>query len=269
MHDASGDLLFASRELDASRHFQRLRNRQRGEFGDRHAIHFHRQTFRPQPLALARGTFRRRHVIHQPIAIAFRSRLLEILFQVSEDSAETSLAAARFAVQEQILNLVRKLFKGRIEVDAVRRRRHLQRVDQPLRRRTRPQSAIEQRLRPIRDHFGGIEIIPTAEAVALGTSSIHAVERKRPRLELRHADAAIRTSQLLGIKLLARRPPRLPAPTRPPTSSPAPPTFPGDARCPASPTDGRSSLQWCGSSACRDCRSSSRFTISPSTRARV
>ena len=75
-------------------------------------------------------------------------------------------------------------------------------VNQSLRRRTRPQAAIEQRLRPIRDHLRGIEIVAAAEAVAFGTSSIHAVERKRARLELRHADAAIRTGQLLRIKLL-------------------------------------------------------------------
>ena len=84
----------------------------------------------------------------------------------------------------------------------MRRRHDLQNVNQPLRRRTRPQSAIEQRLRPIGDHLRRIEIIAAAEAVTLGASSIHAVERKRARLELRHADAAIRAGQLLGIELL-------------------------------------------------------------------
>ena len=95
-----------------------------------------------------------------------------------------------------------KLFKRFVQIDAVRRRRYLQSMNQSLRRRTRPESAIEQRLRPIGDHLRGIEIVAAAEAVALGASSIHAVERKRARLELRHADAAIRTGQLLGIELL-------------------------------------------------------------------
>ncbi len=94
-----------------------------------------------------------------------------------------------------------KFLKGSIQIDAVRGRRHLQRVDQTLRRRAGAQSAIEQRLRPISDHFRGIEIVTAAEAVALRASSIQAVEGKRARLQLRHADAAIRTSQLLGIKL--------------------------------------------------------------------
>ena len=94
MHDASGDVFFAPRELDSLRHFQRPRNRQRREIGNRHAVYFHRQALRPQPLAVACRTFARRHVIHQPIAIAFRGRLLQILFQISEDSAEAGLAAA-------------------------------------------------------------------------------------------------------------------------------------------------------------------------------
>ena len=202
VHDAPGDLFFAPRQLDASRHFERPRNRQRREFGDRHAVHLHRQALRPQPLAVARRTFRRRHVIHQPVAVAFRSRLFEILFQVSEDSAEARLAAARLAVQQQILNLLGKLFKRSVQIDAVRRRRNLQGMNQSLRRRTGPEAAIEQRLRPVGDHLRRIEIVAAAEPVTLGTSSIHAVERKRARLELRHADAAIRTGQLLGIKLL-------------------------------------------------------------------
>ncbi len=222
--------------LISSRHFQRARNRHRGEVGDRHAIHFHRQTLRPQPLALARRTLRRRHVIHQPVAITLRRRLFQILFQISEDAVEAGLAAAsRFAIQQKVLRLLRKFFERRTQIDAVRRRRNLQLVNQILRRRTRPQPAIKQRLRPVGNHLRRIEIVLAAQPVALRASSIHAVERKRPRLQLRHADAAIRTRQLLRIKLSRRRRPPRPAPARPPASSPARPTFPAGARSPASP----------------------------------
>jgi len=163
---------------------------------------FHSQAFRPKPLALACGTLRRRHVIHQPVAIAFRSGLLEILLQVSENSAEASLAAARLAVQQQVLDFVGKLLKRHAEVDSVGCSHDLQTVDQTLRRRTRPQSAIEQRLRPVGDHLRRIEIVAVSEAVALGTRSIHTVEGERARLQLRYADAAIRASELFGVKLL-------------------------------------------------------------------
>ena len=92
---------------------------------------------------------------------------------------ETTLPATpRFAVEQQVLNLLRKLLEGRAQVNAIRIRRDLQHVNQILRRRARPQSALEQRLRPIGDHLGGIEIITAAETVTLGAGSIGAVKRK-------------------------------------------------------------------------------------------
>src|SRR5579872_1444526 len=75
-------------------------------------------------------------------------------------------------------------------------------MNQILRRRSRPQSAVEQRLRPVTDHLRWIEIILTAQPVTLRARSIHTVKRKRPRLQLWHVDAAIRASQPFRIELL-------------------------------------------------------------------
>ena len=116
---------------------------------------------------------------------------------------ESGLAsAARLAVQKKILNLVGKFFERSAQVDAIRRRRNIQHVNQSLRRRTRPQPAIEKWLRPIVDHLRRIEIVFAAQAVALGTGAVHTVERERTRLQLRHADAAIGAGQLFRIKRL-------------------------------------------------------------------
>ena len=61
-------------------------------------------------------------------------------------------------------------------------------------------AAIEQRLRPIHDDLRGIEIVAAAQAMALGTGSIGAVERKRAGLKLRNADAAVGTRENGGVK---------------------------------------------------------------------
>ncbi len=116
--------------------------------------------------------------------------------------------------------------------------------------------------------FAGIKIVTAAEAVALRTGSIHAVERKRTRLELRHADAAIRASQLLGIELLVASDYR--TCTRPPANFIANPTD-ISRRCSMPGFTSRRSITTSMVWFLRlsRLRSSSRFTSSPSTRARV
>ncbi len=83
---------------------------------------------------------------------------------------------ARLAVQQQILDLLGKLLKWRAQVKAMSRRRDLQHVDQVLRCRTRPQTAIQQWLRPIGNNFAGIKIVTASEAVAFRASAVGAVE---------------------------------------------------------------------------------------------
>ena len=45
--------------------------RQGRELGDRHAVHLDRQTLGTQTLSVARRAFRGRHVVQQPVAVAF------------------------------------------------------------------------------------------------------------------------------------------------------------------------------------------------------
>src|SRR5215469_2219794 len=137
MHYASGNRRFPSREFDPLCGLPGARYRQRGEVGNRHPIDLHCQTFRPQPLPVASRTVRRRHVVHQPIAIAFRGRLLQILLEVSEDPVEAGAAAATlFAVKQKILQLLWQLLERRAEINSISRRDHVQLMDEVLRCRT-------------------------------------------------------------------------------------------------------------------------------------
>ena len=179
------------------------RHGQRGEIGNRHAVDLHRQTLRTQPVAVADRTLGRRHVVEQVFAVVVGTGRFEILLEMAENSEETGLAAARrLAIEQKVLNLVGKFFERRRQIDAVRFGHQLQSVRQVLRRRARTQAAIEQRLRPIHNDFGGIEIVAAAQAVTLRTRAVRTVERKRARLQLRNADAAIGTGQARGIQRL-------------------------------------------------------------------
>src|SRR5579864_1127702 len=143
---------------------------------------------------MTRRTLRRRHVIHEPVAITFRRRLFQVLLEISEDAVKSRApAASLLAVQQEILNLFGEFFERRTQIDAIRRRNHLQLMDQILRRRPWAEPAVEQRLRPVADDFRRIEIVLAAQSMALGASPVEAVKRKRTRLELRHVDPAIRT----------------------------------------------------------------------------
>ena len=69
---------------------------------------------------MAHGAFRGRHEIEQIFAIGIGSGGFEILFEVSQNSQKTGLAAAlRLAVQQKVLNLVRKFLIGRRQVETV------------------------------------------------------------------------------------------------------------------------------------------------------
>ncbi len=129
-------------------------------------------------------------------------------------------AFAVLAVEQQVLDFLRKIFERRAEVDAVSVGHDLQLVDQILRRRARAQPAFEQRLRPVGDHLRGIEVVVAAQAVALRAGAIGAVEGERARLQLRHVDAAVGAGQPLANKAALRRRLPRPAPGRLPASSP-------------------------------------------------
>src|ERR1700688_627299 len=59
MHYPAGNFFLAAGQFDALRHFERFRNWERGEVGDRHAIYFYGQALRAQALAVTRRTFAR------------------------------------------------------------------------------------------------------------------------------------------------------------------------------------------------------------------
>src|SRR5580692_12343373 len=122
--DASGDGLFPACQLDLARGFERARDRQAGEIGNRHAVYFYGKTFWAQALAMAYGTFGGRHEIEKIVAIIVGGRSLEILLELAENSEKTSLAsslfsALRLAIEEQVLNLLGKFFERRRQIEAI------------------------------------------------------------------------------------------------------------------------------------------------------
>src|SRR5258706_6276968 len=95
MHDAAGDRLFPSRQLDLARRFQRARNGQRGKVRNRHPINLDCQTFRTKPVAMTHRTFRRGHVIEQVFAVVVGARGFEVLLEVAKNSEKAGLPTAR------------------------------------------------------------------------------------------------------------------------------------------------------------------------------
>ena len=120
---------------------------------------------------------------------------------MSENSEEAGLAAAiGLAVEQQVLDLVGKFFKGRGKIEAIGFGHQLQTMNQVLGRGAGAETAIEQGLGPVDDQFRGIEIVAAAQAVTFGAGSVGAVEREGARLQLWDADAAIGTRQARGVE---------------------------------------------------------------------
>ena len=126
---------------------------------------------------MAHRTVASGHVFHQPVAVALRTGVIERTLQISEDSKEACLPTLfRFAIEEQVLHFFRQLLERRFQINAISCRDDLDLINQILRSRARPERTVKQRLRPIINNFGGIEIIRAAEAVALRAGSVGAVE---------------------------------------------------------------------------------------------
>ena len=178
--DALGDEGFARREGEIDGRRERAVQRQRSEVGDREAADFDGQRFRPQALAAAGGAGRRGHEVHHVLAIAVAAGFVDAVAQVGKDAVKAG--ARRFvlgrAVDQDVLMLRRQVFERRLQVDAVAVGGQVDEPEQVLRGGARAQPAIEQRLRPVGDDFGGIEIVERAEAVALGAGAKGGVEVK-------------------------------------------------------------------------------------------
>ena len=84
----------------------------------------------------------------------------------------------------------------------MRRRRDSQRPLEGRRAGTRPEPAFKKRLRPVDDHLRGIEIVLRSQPVAFRACAIRRIEAERPRLELRHRNAAIGARQLFRVHVL-------------------------------------------------------------------
>ena len=102
----------------------------------------------------------------------------------------------RFALcrpqEQQVLLLGRQLVKGPSQVDLVAGRCQVHQLVQVLRGGPGSESAIEQRLGPVSDHLGWIEVINATETVTFRAGAVGAVEREGARLELGHIQPAVR-----------------------------------------------------------------------------
>ncbi len=95
-----------------------------------------------------------------------------------------------------------ELLERLAQIDLVALRGQLQQAGKILRSGSRAEGAIGQRLGPIGDHFGRIEVVDAAQAMALRACAISAIEGKASRLQLGDVEAAVGASHGGGIKLL-------------------------------------------------------------------
>ena len=190
---------------------ERPRHRQSRQLGDGHALHLHREARRLQALALAIRAHRRRHVLHEPLVIGFaRDFLLVILVQDAEQArlpgAPSSTSGLRFFDSFSNgfwIGIFRRVASS---VQVLRSRSSIRRRSQP---------SVEQRPRRVHDHLRRIETPAASQAHARLARAKRTVERKRPRLELRHARAAFRDTPASANTAAPARSPPPPAPARP------------------------------------------------------
>src|ERR1019366_834092 len=115
-------------------------------------------------------------MVQQPVAVGFGGTILHRLPQICEYAEESALLfiALLRPVENQVLRFARQLLERRGQAESVSFCGQLQYVDEVLRRRAWSQSALQQRLRPVCDDLGRIEIVLAAQSVALRTRAVHA-----------------------------------------------------------------------------------------------
>src|SRR5258708_14060639 len=143
----------------------RIRNCQRGEFGDRAAAYFHRQALWTQAPFAANRTWRRGHILADPFAIIVRTRFFQTTFEKADYALKVqarkrfrgtrALSAGsativlrpkirrRIAVQNQVLHLARKFLERRRKIESVRDGAQLQAVFHKHATRTGPQTTLQ------------------------------------------------------------------------------------------------------------------------------
>ena len=205
----AGDFPLPQREMAANffdggaRFGERERREVRnGEPGD-----FHRQAFRTQPPLVASRAGDGRHVLREPLAVAVRARFFEAAFEKWHDALKIQLlvgaSVSRDCRAESGSALCAKSYRTACR-DRIRKRRRrfaacAARKSEP---EAGPKAAFEERLGPIHDHLGRIEIVFRAEPVAFRACAVGRIEAERARLELRNGNAAIGAGEFFRIFVL-------------------------------------------------------------------
>ena len=96
-------------------------DRQGSEIRNRKTCNRDRQTFRPQALAVALRAGHRRRVALKPFMVTLGFRLLVPALEKRNDSCKSRTAprtALALPIQNKVLDLCRKLLKGRAEIES-------------------------------------------------------------------------------------------------------------------------------------------------------
>ncbi len=191
--DAFGNEGFARGEVELDGGGERAVERQRSEVGDGEAADFDGEGLGTQALAAAGGAGRGGHEVHHVLAIAVAARFVDGVAQIGEDAVEAG--ARGFAlgrtVDQDVLLLGRQVFEGLLQIDVVAVGGEVDELEQVLRGGAGAEAAVEQRLGPVGDDLGRVEIVERAEAMALGAGAEGGVEGEAARLELGDVEAAI------------------------------------------------------------------------------
>ena len=193
--DLAGDRRLPRRELQRAQDGGRLLDRERGELGDRHPGHPHRQRRRLQTRAAADRARRLAAVAREEHAhvqlVAVRLDLLE----ESIDAGEPAVAL----VDEGALGLAERVPRPR-HVDAGAPGGFQQLALVPPARRVRPRlhGAAGERPRAIGHHQRLVVLEDVAEALALGAGAERMVEREQERLRPLQRGPAAAAAERLG-----------------------------------------------------------------------
>ena len=177
---------------------------QGGEVRDGEAADFDGERLGAQALAAADRAGRGGHEVHHVLAVALAAGLVDAVAEVGENAVEAG--ARRFAlgraVDQDVLLLGGQIFKGKLEVDLVALGGEVDQLEQILRGGAGAEAAVEQRLGPVGDDLGGVEIVERTEAVALRAGAEGGVEAEAAGLEFGDVEAAIGAGHGGGEQLL-------------------------------------------------------------------
>ncbi len=139
------------------------------------------------------GQSGRGHVLHHVLAVALGFGVFEVGAEVVEDAVEAGAAGfvARGAVEEEVLLLGGEVFEGLLDVDLVFFGGEFDEAEEIGGAGAGAHGAVEERLGPVGDGLGGVEVVDAAEAVALGAGAVVGVEGEAAGLEAGDVDAAV------------------------------------------------------------------------------